>query len=90
MDFSAYLLAEAGYDVWIGNARGTDMSLQHVSLSADSPEYWQYSWQDIGEKDLRSFIDYVLRETGAPKLSYVGFSQGGVFVESQHTNYTVG
>lgn len=74
--FVAYLLADAGYDVWMGNARGTDMSRDHISLSADKPTYWDYSWQDIGQKDLPAFIDYVLRETKAPKLDYVGFSLG--------------
>lgn len=74
--FSAYLLADAGYDVWMGNARGTEMSRDHVKLNPDSSKYWDFSWQDIGEKDLPAFIDYVLDYTNAPKLNYVGFSQG--------------
>lgn len=76
-DFSiGYLLADAGYDVWMGNARGTHMSRGHGWLNASEPAYWEYSWQDIGQKDLPAFIDYILEETKAQKLSYVGFSQG--------------
>ena len=33
-------LAEAGYDVWIGNNRGTEYSQGHTSLTTDDPEFW--------------------------------------------------
>lgn len=72
----AYLLADAGYDVWLGNARGTEMSRQHASLDPNEAKFWEYSWQDIGQKDLPAFIDHVLNETQFAKLTYVGFSQG--------------
>lgn len=40
----AYDLAEAGYDVWMGNARGTKMSRHHEFLSAtlNSKKYWDF------------------------------------------------
>lgn len=72
----AFLLAEAGYDVWLGNARGTEMSRQHAWLDPNEKRFWEYSWQDIGQKDLPAFIDHVLKETKFAKLTYVGFSQG--------------
>lgn len=74
--FTAYLLADAGYDVWMGNARGTLVSLEHAWLNASEPKYWDYSWQDVGQIDVPTCIDYVLAETKYPKLTYVGFSQG--------------
>lgn len=74
--YAAYLLADAGYDVWMGNARGTEMSRQHVSLDPNEQEYWAFSWQHIGERDLPAFIDFVLDKTGYEKLTYVGYSQG--------------
>lgn len=80
--FLAYLLADAGYDVWMGNARGTEMSREHAWLNASEPTYWDYSWQDIGQEDLPAFIDYVLAITNNDKLSYVGFSQGTVNTNS--------
>ncbi|XP_037866672.1 lipase 3 isoform X1 [Bombyx mori] len=72
----AYILAEIGYDVWMGNARGNTYSRHHKSLVATSSEFWKFSWHEIGYYDLPAMIDYVIKETGAPKIQYIGFSQG--------------
>lgn len=73
---SAYILAEAGYDVWMGNARGNTYSRRHKSLKPTSSAFWKFSWHEIGYYDLPAMIDYVIKNTGVPKLQYVGFSQG--------------
>lgn len=73
------MLADAGYDVWLGNARGTEPSRGHVSLSPtgkNQKDYWSFSWHEIGSKDLPTFIDHILNTTKQEKLNYVGFSQG--------------
>lgn len=75
----AYLLADAGYDVWIGNARGTEPSRKHVRIGAEGKtekEFWNFSWHEIGVHDIRSMIDHILLKTNQKKLSYVGHSQG--------------
>ncbi|KOB63875.1 Lipase, partial [Operophtera brumata] len=72
-----YILAEAGYDVWLGNARGTYYSRNHVSLNPDSSrEFWQFSWEEIGARDLTAMIDYTLQVSGKSRLHYIGHSQG--------------
>lgn len=46
-EFSAYLLADAGYDVWLGNARGTEPSRQHLRVDAEGTtqkEYWNFRY----------------------------------------------
>lgn len=41
---TAYVLAENGYDVWIGNVRGTTYSKKHKTIDpdADKEEYWNF------------------------------------------------
>lgn len=39
----AFLLAEQGYDVWLGNARGTLHSRRHAFLNPDvDSSYWRF------------------------------------------------
>ncbi|XP_017768293.1 PREDICTED: uncharacterized protein LOC108556624 [Nicrophorus vespilloides] len=74
----AYLLAENGYDVWMGNARGNRYSRNHTSLHPDEDpsKFWDFSWHEIGVVDLPEMIDFVLKETGEESLFYIGHSQG--------------
>ncbi|XP_037042421.1 lipase 3-like [Bradysia coprophila] len=77
----AYLLADMGYDVWMGNARGNRYSRNHVTFDpdgrrSDRRRFWEFSWHEIGTTDLPAMIDYVLAQTGYEKLHYIGHSQG--------------
>lgn len=38
----AFLLAEAGYDVWLGNFRGTRYSQKHKTLSINDSKFWNF------------------------------------------------
>lgn len=72
----AFILADAGYDVWMGNARGNNFSRSHFNLSSDSAEFWDFSWDEIGKYDLPAMIDYTLHQTNTDKLHYIGHSEG--------------
>ncbi|BFF88789.1 lipase 3 [Drosophila madeirensis] len=74
-----YLLADAGYDVWMGNGRGNTYSRNHTYLSTKHPSFWQFTWHEIGLYDIAAMIDYALaRENGKGQeaIHYVGHSQG--------------
>ncbi|CAG8630060.1 9951_t:CDS:2 [Acaulospora morrowiae] len=72
----ACLLADAGYDVWLGNARGNRYSMKHIKYKPNSRRFWDYSMDEFALYDLPDTIDHILGITGAPSLTYIGFSQG--------------
>ena len=38
--------------------------------------YWKFSFEEMGEKDTPAIVEFILKETGVKKLTYVGYSQG--------------
>ena len=46
----AFLVSEAGYDVWLINSRGSGPSRQHVTLDPDfavnqeEGSFWNFDW----------------------------------------------
>lgn len=47
----AFRLATAGYDVWLGNNRGTKYSMGHTTLSNKDKAYWEFSYTELGLYD---------------------------------------
>lgn len=73
----AFQLVRAGYDVWLGNQRGTKYSLGHTKLDWRTDEaYWLFSWTEMGDHDAPAQINFVRTQTGADKVSYIAHSQG--------------
>ncbi|XP_077534433.1 gastric triacylglycerol lipase-like [Haemaphysalis longicornis] len=71
----AFILADAGYDVWMGNVRGNTYS-RHILFPRRSKRFWDFSFDQMAAIDLPTMIDFVLRRSLKTKLFYVGHSQG--------------
>ena len=71
-------LAEAGYDVWVGNNRGTEYSQVHDKYTVDDKEFWAWSWAEMGIYDDVANIKAIKEHSGAEKVFYLGWSQGTV------------
>ncbi|RLN94008.1 hypothetical protein BBJ28_00009558 [Nothophytophthora sp. Chile5] len=72
----AFLLADAGYDVWLGNNRGNTYSTGHLDYTTDDDAYWDFSWEDMGKYDLPAMLDYVLATSGQATVGLVAHSEG--------------
>ena len=74
----AYLLQERGYDVWIGNNRGSAPCLKHVSKDSNklNGDFWDFSMDNFIKYDIVSEINYIKNRTSAKKLDFIGYSEG--------------
>lgn len=71
-----FILADAGFDVWMPNSRGTTFSRNHTGFSPSSSIFWDFTFSDMAEYDLPAVVDYVQKTNQGNKVAYVGHSQG--------------
>ena len=70
-------LSKAGFDVWLANSRGSKYSRYHKILDADKDAaFWNFSFIEMGKYDLPATIDYVIKNTGQKKITYLAHSMG--------------
>ncbi|KAM3717721.1 Lipase lipl-1 [Dirofilaria immitis] len=73
---AAFIFADAGFDVWMGNVRGNTYSTKHVNYTQNDLKYWKFTFDEFAKYDLDSMINYVLNKTQQQFLYYVGYSEG--------------
>ncbi|KAF4520578.1 hypothetical protein B566_EDAN011131 [Ephemera danica] len=73
----AYILYNAGYDVWMGNARGNTYSRNHTFLNPDKDsDFWRFTWHHMGVYDIAAELDHVTSVSGEEQVVYIGHSMG--------------
>ena len=50
--------------------------MTHRYLDESLPEFWDFSFQDLGLFDQPALHDFILNKTKVQKLTYIGHSQG--------------
>ena len=73
----AMILANKGYDVWIGNNRGNKHSRYNFKISPKERKFWDFSFHEMGLLDITSMITFIKGVTHYEKVTYIGHSQGG-------------
>ena len=69
----AFVLANAGYDVWVGNSRGNRYSSPRINSKIKN--FWNFTFDEMISYDLPAAFEYISKNTGQ-KIHYVGHSQG--------------
>ncbi|XP_018010976.1 lipase member N [Hyalella azteca] len=74
-DSLGYVLADAGYDVWLGSNRGTREGRNHTRLNPDKDKrFWNFSLDEIARYDYPALASYITRHAGVERFFFVGFS----------------
>lgn len=83
------ILHDAGYDVYMSNARGNHYSMNNTHYPQSDPMFWKMIDMDwMARYDLPAVIDFALATSQHSTVTYVGHSQGGMmgFAAFSHWN----
>lgn len=74
---SGFLLADDGFDVWIGNNRGSRYSKNHNKLDPKHDSaFWDFGIDELALLDIPALVEYIKTETSVEKIDYFGHSEG--------------
>ena len=55
----AFVLANRGYDVWLGNNRGNKHARHHIKYSPDDIAFWDFTFEEMAIYDLPAAFNYI-------------------------------
>ena len=85
-----YLLADEGYDVFVGNYRGVEEYSSHESYDSSSQEFWDFTFVEQAKFDLPALVSKAIDVSGVYMLSLVASTSGTMKVFTalaQDTNF---
>ncbi|KAF6206062.1 hypothetical protein GE061_017287 [Apolygus lucorum] len=74
-----FVFADKGYDVWLGDQRGTERSKGHINQTIDESKLWDFTYHETGVYDFPAFIDFILNKTNHEDLIFSCMSLGCTF-----------
>ncbi|CAM6096442.1 unnamed protein product [Calypogeia fissa] len=74
-----FVLADAGFDVWIASNRAVQWSHGHVTLTPSDSAYWDWTFDELASYDLKAITEYVYNQRNRT-VGYIGHSQGTVMI----------
>lgn len=85
--FSAFVLANNGYDVFLLNLRGSRYSRKHTTLSITESAFWDYTLDHLAQYDLSTAFKFIEKLTGHRKVLYVGHNSGASIFLAQGAQF---
>jgi hypothetical protein len=76
--FGWYMI-QKGFDVWLGNNRGSKFSTHHINDNISHKDFYNYSFMEMGLHDIPAFYTEILSDyAGNPdqQIIYLGHSEG--------------
>jgi len=72
-----FILADRGFDVWLGNSRGNKHSKYHQTFSPVDLEFWSFSHEEVALYDLKANFELISsKNSSKDQIIMIGYNTG--------------